>query len=204
MSRTHWWLLFAAGSLCLSAATAEDVEPSEDVTLAQRVCGPRCVQWVLARYGIEADLVQLVRETQWPDFEAGASFHAMQAALERRGLFTQALKSPSIENWDVPIIIQERLAGEAIAHFAVIDPELGYWDPAILDFAERDMSRYTGHLLAVFESPPATPTSRWWVSDAVLAGSAAGLAGLLAYLIWRRSSRWTAADVPFSSSREGA
>jgi hypothetical protein len=131
-----------------------DTGQVEEIRLADRVCGPRCVQWVLQRYGIDVDLIALIQEMQWPDFEQGSSFADIEKALRQRGLCIHAVEDPTVGDWGVPVIIQERRVGESVPHFAIVDPELGYWDPGLLDFADRNPNDYAGKLIAVVNCPP--------------------------------------------------
>lgn len=190
---TNWWgaTVIVGLTLFISAPASAEAVPEaavsdEEVTLAHRVCGPHCARWVLQRYGIEADLLELVQEMQWPEFEKGTSFAGLEQSLQKRGLCVEALASPLVGDWNVPVIIQEQYPGESISHFAVIDPELGYWDPARLDYGERNPRRYSGHLLAVYRCPQTTPESAWSVLDYLLA------AGVLC---------WGAAATYFVASR---
>lgn len=84
------------------------------------VCGPRCVQYVLQHYGIESDLIDLVKETQ-SDFEAGASLAVLDDALRRRGVFTAALKlSPNaLLQWPHPVLVHLSPETGEIGHFVV-------------------------------------------------------------------------------------
>jgi ABC-type bacteriocin/lantibiotic exporter with double-glycine peptidase domain len=75
-----------AGIIQPPKSAEEQVEPGDIV------CGPRCVQFVLKYYGIEEDLIDLVREIQWPDLERGASLDSLEMALRMRGIETRAMR----------------------------------------------------------------------------------------------------------------
>lgn len=189
----NWWeIVLSVASLTLFIAlpaSAQAAASDEEVSLAQRVCGPHCVRWVLQRYGIEADLLELVRELQWPEFEKGASFAGLEQSLRKRGLCVEALASPLVGEWNVPVIIQETRPGESIGHFAVIDPELGYWDPARLDYAQRDPRHYAGYLLAVYPCPQPPPAPLLSLFDYVLTAGVLLWGGVVSYLIVFRPAR---------------
>lgn len=70
-------------------------------------CGPRCVQYILKYYGKDEDLIDLVRETQWPNLEQGASLQSLDIALRKRGVHTSALRLKSINTlrWPYPVLL---------------------------------------------------------------------------------------------------
>lgn len=92
--------------------------------IADNICGPRCVQFVLQHYGIDAELQDLVREMQWPELEKGATLDSMSQALERRGVHTCVLKvDPSTRlAWRDPVIVHLQGAKEALGHYLVLLP----------------------------------------------------------------------------------
>lgn len=111
------WFLVCSG-IGINADATEPV-PSPR-SRGDVVCGPRCVQYVLQHYGIESDLIDLVKETQ-SDFEAGASLAALDDALRRRGVFTATLKlSPNaVLQWPHPVLMHLTPETEGIGHFVV-------------------------------------------------------------------------------------
>ncbi len=92
----------AASAVLLASAAAPPDRPRGDV-----VCGPRCVVDILARYGRDEDLVTLVRETQWPRIDDGASLAALQEALHARDIHTAAIRlTPESDlRWPHPVLV---------------------------------------------------------------------------------------------------
>lgn len=129
-----WAIAALAAGVALRAASvsaaADEERPSRRGDLT---CGPRCVQFILQHYGHdEEDLIELVKELQWPDLERGATLASLQAGLERRGLFCRALQiHPDAElHWDYPVLVHTTLpTGEG--HYVVWMPGSGdageYW-----------------------------------------------------------------------------
>ncbi len=111
------WFLVCSGIGINADATEPAVSPR---SRGDVVCGPRCVQYVLQHYGIDSDLIDLVKETQ-SDFEAGASLATLDDALRRRGVFTAALKlSPNaILQWPQPVLMHLSPETEGMGHFVV-------------------------------------------------------------------------------------
>ncbi len=115
-------MIFATGGFSGSFAVADDAQKwmdSEQVP-GDMVCGPRCVQFVLKQYGKEGDLIELVREIQWPDLESGANLDSVDQALRRRGVNTRALRiDPHADfRWPYPVILH--LKGQnGLGHYAV-------------------------------------------------------------------------------------
>jgi hypothetical protein len=92
----------------LRAQGPAPVDPRPQNGEADLVCGPRCVRQILGIYGMpEPDLIDLVREMQWPDIEAGSSLAAVDEALRRRGVHTARLRvGPQVRvRWPHPVII---------------------------------------------------------------------------------------------------
>ncbi len=97
----------------------ETSPPVEDV-----VCGPRCVQFVLREHGIEAELIELIKEIQWPDLESGTTLDRVNAALKQRGLNTELVNVPndSVYVWPHPAIVHVPDPKGELGHFAVLLP----------------------------------------------------------------------------------
>lgn len=95
--------------------------------MADNICGPRCVQFVLRQYGFNAELQELVREVQWPALEEGATLDSMTQALQRRGICTCVLKlDPSTRlAWRYPVIIHLRGNKGFLGHYLVLLPRSG-------------------------------------------------------------------------------
>ena len=85
------------------------------------ICGPRCVQYVLAHFGIDSDVIDLAKEIQWPDLESGASLKKLADALEARGLHTCALSINASQKlkWQFPVIFHTNPENSRIGHFQV-------------------------------------------------------------------------------------
>jgi hypothetical protein len=100
------------------ASSSNRVRSSGDL-----VCGPRCVQYLLRYFGKGDDeLKDLVREIQWPNIEAGSSLSALEAALNKRGVFTRSLLiSPQSRLcWRYPVLVHLPGDGDqALGHFVV-------------------------------------------------------------------------------------
>jgi hypothetical protein len=114
----------------LSLAAAQPGQTDNAVQNA--ICGPRCVQHILNSYGIKVELIDLIRECQWPDIEKGASVDSLIAALNQRGIYTLAIK-PVTLNWKKPILAYSTADnGTNIGHFAVfsqtIDGKVSVWN----------------------------------------------------------------------------
>src|SRR5579871_593574 len=95
--------------ICLVAAfisfnhvLAEDPAPvPRDV-----YCGPRCVQRVLEYFGQHEELVELVRQIQWPASSTGATLEQLQQVIQSRGIQTRAIQMPRSADfrWNHPAI----------------------------------------------------------------------------------------------------
>lgn len=70
-------------------------------------CGPRCVQQVLADYGHDVDLIDLVREIQYPNIKMPAPLDRLQASLESPGIHAVAIRTGRFASvqWQHPMII---------------------------------------------------------------------------------------------------
>jgi len=108
-------LLFAACTLGLAQRAAlpagQDAGQTgrpESPSGGDPVCGPRCVQFLLKWYrDEEADLVELVREMQWPELESGCTLDALSSALRKRGIETYAMRIPPEARlqWPHPVVL---------------------------------------------------------------------------------------------------
>jgi len=88
-------------------------------------CGPRCVQFVLEHFGQREDLRPLVQEIQDRDWRRGSTLAALQLALERRGLYTTALRvgARSRVDWPTPVIAHlNPQTATGLGHFVVLLP----------------------------------------------------------------------------------
>jgi hypothetical protein len=95
-----------AGRSAAGRAGRPPLTPQADLT-----CGPRCVLAILGYYGKpEEDLIELVREIQWPDLESGSTLASLGEALQRRGIFTKAMTigANARLRWPHPVVIHIR------------------------------------------------------------------------------------------------
>jgi ABC-type bacteriocin/lantibiotic exporter with double-glycine peptidase domain len=102
-----------------ATATAQEAAAGEDF-----VCGPRCVQYVLDWHKVPSpDLVELVREMQWPELQDGSALAGIQTALRERGLHARAVRLPPAARltWNQPVIVHQTTDG--IGHFVVWLPQ---------------------------------------------------------------------------------
>lgn len=53
-------------------------------------CGARCVRYVLSHYGQEEDLLDVIKELQWPHLERPVSLNQLAEFLNQRGIKTHA------------------------------------------------------------------------------------------------------------------
>lgn len=184
-------------------ASASPSRPAEEEFLANKFCGPQCVQRVLEYYGLEVDLLDLIREMQWPNTNAGSTLEGLSRSLEQRGLQTRAVALGPLEElaWTGPAIVQCQIEG--FLHFVVWLPPQGpgrqprLWDGVQSDaFLARRLERsLTGPVLLVSDREiPASaivaatlPDNSSLLRRAILVGGLAIVMGLLA--------RWSARHV---------
>jgi hypothetical protein len=76
-------------------------------------CGPRCVHQILAHYGQTVDLIDLVREIQYPELNKPAQLDKLQASLESRNIHTVAIKTKwcTVVRWQYPVIVHALTSG---------------------------------------------------------------------------------------------
>lgn len=115
---------------------AYGMQPAEMTTKERErntdfLCGPRCVRFLLDFYGHspDVDLLQLVREMQWPAMENGSSLVDIKAKLEDNGVYTQSafIDDPASINefsWRYPVVVH--MKGDegigSLGHFSVLLP----------------------------------------------------------------------------------
>lgn len=146
---------------CDHARAADDTQESTK-GLTSVYCGPRCVQRVLREYGIETDLVDLIREMQWPDDGRGASMQALADAIRKRGLHAETvnLESGVDIDWTGPAIVH--VQNDGVPHYVVWlppdkpDAAARVWDhdvsPVVLNPGRFHQAR-TGPLLLTSRGP---------------------------------------------------
>ncbi|GHT45324.1 hypothetical protein FACS189454_04610 [Planctomycetales bacterium] len=114
-------LLFMMMQVCLSGESG--IAERKEKNIGDTICGPRCVQEVLRLYEKEdEDIIQLVREIQYPEVHEGAKLSKIADALEQRGLHPFAMKiKPSARIvWRYPVIVHlTPISGETIGHYVV-------------------------------------------------------------------------------------
>ena len=93
-----------------------------------RVCGPRCVRFLLSFYQKKEApaLIEIVREVQWPNLAGGAALSDLSQVLKRQGVHTCMMKlSPQARLcWKYPVLIHLRPDDDGdMGHFVVWLPE---------------------------------------------------------------------------------
>lgn len=111
---------------------AQQVTPStaryESIGLSppDNVCGARCVHYLLRHYqGVAPDLMEIVRQIQWPDVSAGATLADMKDFLESHGVRTKAMKvAPGhmVESTHPCILHLRPSAPTALGHYVILLP----------------------------------------------------------------------------------
>ncbi len=187
---------FLVGAVVLARGD-EAISGRRSEMTGDAICGPRCVQYILNHYGQHADLIELVRETQWPDFEAGASLEALSRALEKRGIHTCALRvDPQAKlSWPHPVLFH--LTGhEAGGHYIVrLSPSSGTTRWGGLERLKKRPSeilaeRFSGIALLTSPDPITDPATavpyaggRWSLRFLWSITTICGLVGGTGYLI---------------------
>ena len=105
---------------CILIATAAP-EGASSLSKNDLVCGPRCVQYILKEYGQQGDLIELIREMQWPNLEGGSTLTALEQALTSRGIHCGISEVPEDAQiaWKHPVIVHLRGRSGTIGHFAI-------------------------------------------------------------------------------------
>lgn len=125
MSRYFFSMCTAAWSVFIVAIFtnglyAQAAGPSGDV-----VCGPRCVDFVSKYYNRESDLMEIIKEIQWPDVATGTSMDRISQALGRRGIYSKAMyiEPSSPIKWHGPVVVHLKplnsKSPDQIGHFVV-------------------------------------------------------------------------------------
>jgi hypothetical protein len=88
-----------------------------------QLCGPKCVQSITRWYGRYDDLADVAAETN-DRFDQPATLEALEAALNRRGIHTLALRvRPGVRvHWPSPIVIHLERPDNSAGHFRVWQP----------------------------------------------------------------------------------
>jgi ABC-type bacteriocin/lantibiotic exporter with double-glycine peptidase domain len=102
-------------------------EPESKKNIGDTICGPKCVRFLLDYYGKEQEyIIRLVREIQYPELFEGATLSKVAEALEKRGIYTFAMKiKPSARLvWKYPVIVHlYPRSEEQIGHYVVWLPD---------------------------------------------------------------------------------
>lgn len=123
----HGWLNVAAVALLISSvASAEDSLSGSGARSLDQYCGPYCIQYLLKSHlNLHVDVVDLIKETQWPSLEAGADLQHLQECLNSRGVSTSAQLIDHADdlNWPAPVLVHLKQAvdsaGSSDQHFVV-------------------------------------------------------------------------------------
>ncbi len=139
-------LLFSYLFLSLVVNDAIDLQDGDTPT--DSFCGPRCVAFVLERSGVKADLVELVKELQWPSPEAGTTMLQLRDTIRRRGV---AVTAVTLKPGQVPVLTglaimhhDDRTGTTKIGHYVVCFPttDLSTWEtfspPNVRDVVNSD------------------------------------------------------------------
>ena len=105
-----------ADSATSTTASGTSGEPGD------MVCGARCVKFLLQWYEKDdTGLIDLVREVQWPDFEAGATLESVDRALRARGICTCPISVSRTATlaWREPALVHLSGDGSTPGHFVV-------------------------------------------------------------------------------------
>lgn len=155
---------------CVSIpASTDPVATPATTPTFDMICGPRCVRYILGCYGKpEPELIDLVREMQWPDLEMGASLASAEDALRARGIYTQALRlTPGARlRWPYPVIVHLK-GREAGGHFVVrLPPEVNGEERVWAGLSgvrsgppEKILPKLSGTVLLTAPAPITDPTS---------------------------------------------
>jgi ABC-type bacteriocin/lantibiotic exporter with double-glycine peptidase domain len=128
MMNWRLWIarLFVTTAIVLSARKGFADRPVTDGHSHDPFCGPRAAHYVLERYGLNADLVTLIGDIQWPNVENGVSLDAIDKALQKHGINT------------CPVVLSE-------------NTYLTSKNPVIVHFVDRDTD---GHFVVWLGSNP--------------------------------------------------
>jgi hypothetical protein len=142
-------------------------EPENKKNVGDTICGPKCVRFLLDYYGKEQeDIIRLVREIQYPELLEGATLSKVAEALEKREIYTFAMKiKPSVRLvWNYPVIVHlSSHSEEQIGHYVVWlpdsrDNDLRIWngDQGIQNHQERIWSQERSGAVLLTSPEPIT------------------------------------------------
>ena len=201
--------ILTLGTVATARAEAPAARLSAD---SDMVCGPRCVKFILKSYGQEADLIDLAKEIQWPDLEAGASLDRIEQSLHARGIHTKAVRfAPGRRlNWPHPAVLYTDEGNPPRGHYVVSAPDggsesddliwagvegwrRGRWDEITRGFSGVALLTSPNPILTTDTVAGHVPTNKLLQ----IAGSAC-VGAIVAFLLSRVAARWS------SRSRLGA
>lgn len=178
MRQYSCWLSVALVSLQLMQSEISANDKSELSTSNRRgldaanhqICGPRCTQFVLERFGYSVDLIDLLLEMQWPDVAVGCDMETIKESLEIRGVHAEPLKAKPTATirWNYPVIahMESHDIGQH-GHFVVLIPGddgemLSVWDglSGSQPFSSHEFKRRSsGYFLLTSRTPIADATA---------------------------------------------
>jgi ABC-type bacteriocin/lantibiotic exporter with double-glycine peptidase domain len=107
----------------LQRATDEPVPPADAIPAGEdEICGARCVQYVLEHFGKQSpDVIDLVREIQYPKLEKGARLQSVADALQQRGVysFPMRISRRARLKWPHPVVVHLGEDEQAMGHFVI-------------------------------------------------------------------------------------
>lgn len=127
----HMWLLFSIPALAQQRIACAERSDARDL-----FCGPRCVWFVLVAGGQSMELIDVIRESQWPDVGNGTSVVTLQQVLKQHGVDSIGIQSgqASLPEWRFLSILHLKAgAGSPHGHYVVMLPWNGTGDVTIWD-----------------------------------------------------------------------
>ncbi len=137
---------------CLFPLTA-NVRPAVASPARDTICGPRCVRFLLEYFDADdqpnSQLLDLVREMQWPNIGNGCSLDDIRVALERRSIAVSLQKVDCSQplRMQSPAVVHLRADTEPIGHFAVWLPSSSATSVDLWTFP-NGLTRLTGEEFA--------------------------------------------------------
>ncbi|GIW97430.1 MAG: hypothetical protein KatS3mg111_0763 [Pirellulaceae bacterium] len=165
MVRCAIHVVFALGlTMPVCSMRGQEPEPA-GIRYEDKACGPRCVEFLLKHFGHSADLIELIKELQWPDLEAGTNLETIKNCIISRGLYAYPVRfdSHDVPYLEAPIILHlGRNESSDGGHFCVLMPNstkghlVAIWDGAagyrVLE-KQALLESLTGVGLAVSSTP---------------------------------------------------
>lgn len=99
----------------------------EQPDLSSHICGPRCAQYVLKWFGVDADLSELIAEIQGASVDRSSNLGQVKAALVKHGLHVRAARTSPNDiatlAWSGPVIVHYAPTDRSAGHFVVVHPD---------------------------------------------------------------------------------